>query len=31
MAIMMELKLTDILTGDAHFTQVGLGFRRLPD
>lgn len=30
MAIMLELKLTDILTGDAHFSQVGLGFRILP-
>jgi predicted nucleic acid-binding protein len=30
MAIMSELKMTDILTGDDHFTQVGLGFRRIP-
>ncbi|HEY0702912.1 MAG TPA: PIN domain-containing protein [Candidatus Acidoferrales bacterium] len=30
MAIMIELKVPDVLTGDAHFTQVGLGFRILP-
>lgn len=30
MAIMIELNITDILTGDAHFSQVGLGFRMLP-
>lgn len=30
MALMSELKLTDILTADAHFTQVGLGFNTLP-
>jgi uncharacterized protein len=30
-AIMTELKVTDILTGDAHFQQVGLGFRTLPE
>ncbi len=31
MAIMIELKVTDVLTGDAHFRHVGLGFRILPD
>jgi len=30
MAIMNELKLTDVLTADGHFSQVGLGFRLLP-
>lgn len=30
MAIMNELKLTDVLTADGHFGQVGLGFRMLP-
>ena len=30
MAIMIELKVTDVLTGDAHFSQVGLGFRIFP-
>lgn len=30
MAIMTELKVSDILTGDEHFSQVGLGFRRIP-
>ncbi len=30
MAIMVELRITDILTADRHFTQVGLGFRALP-
>lgn len=30
MAIMMEFKVLDVLTGDAHFSQVGLGFRILP-
>ncbi len=30
MAIMVELGITDILTADRHFTQVGLGFRALP-
>jgi uncharacterized protein len=30
MAIMVELGITDILTADRHFTQVGLGFRSLP-
>ena len=28
--IMVELGITDILTADRHFTQVGLGFRALP-
>jgi len=27
---MRELKIRDVLTADAHFTQVNLGFRRLP-
>ncbi|MGH9745800.1 MAG: type II toxin-antitoxin system VapC family toxin [Candidatus Acidiferrales bacterium] len=31
MAIMMELKVSDILTGDPHFNQVGFGFRTLPN
>lgn len=30
MAIMTELKISDILTGDDHFSQVGLGLRRIP-
>jgi uncharacterized protein len=30
MAIMVELGITDILTADRHFTDVGLGFRALP-
>ena len=30
MAIMTELKLTDILTADEHFAHVGLGFHLLP-
>lgn len=29
-AVMQELKLRHVLTGDAHFTQVGLGFTLLP-
>jgi predicted nucleic acid-binding protein len=28
--VMRELGLTRVLTGDAHFEQVGLGFRRVP-
>ena len=31
MAIMTELHLTHVLTSDAHFTQVGLGFLTLPN
>ncbi len=31
MAIMTELKLSDILTADAHFVHVNLGFRTLPN
>ena len=30
MAIMQELKITDVLTGDRHFLQTGFGFRILP-
>jgi predicted nucleic acid-binding protein len=30
MVVMQDLGLTDIFTGDAHFQQVGLGFRLLP-
>ncbi len=30
MAIMSELRITDIVTADTHFTQVGLGFRCVP-
>lgn len=30
-AIVQELKITDILTGDRHFVQAGLGFRIHPD
>jgi predicted nucleic acid-binding protein len=29
-AIMQELKITDVLTGDRHFLQAGFGFRILP-
>ena len=29
--VMRELGLRDVLTADAHFTQVHLGFRRLPE
>lgn len=28
--VMRELGLTRVLSGDAHFEQVGMGFRRLP-
>lgn len=31
MAIMSELKITNVVTADAHFAHVGLGFQRLPD
>lgn len=30
MAVMQELDLQDVLTGDAHFQHVGMGFRRQP-
>ena len=30
MAIAQELNIVDILTGDRHFNQVGLGFQTLP-
>ncbi len=30
MAIMSELKISNILTGDSHFTHVGMGFKRIP-
>ena len=30
MALMVELKITDVLTADRHFSHVGLGFRTLP-
>lgn len=30
MVVMQELDLRDVLTGDDHFAQVGLGFRRQP-
>jgi uncharacterized protein len=30
MVIMAELKITQILTADSHFTQAGLGFEILP-
>ena len=29
-AVMQELHLTNVLTGDAHFEQAGMGFRRFP-
>lgn len=28
--VMRELRVREVITGDAHFQQVGLGFRRLP-
>jgi len=31
MVIMQELKITEVLTADRHFRQVGLGFQTLPD
>lgn len=30
MVLMAELEISEILTADAHFSQVGMGFRRLP-
>lgn len=30
MVVMQELDLRDVLTGDAHFEHVGMGFRRQP-
>ena len=30
MVVMAELGITDILTEDRHFTQVGLGFQKVP-
>jgi predicted nucleic acid-binding protein len=30
MAVMQELGIVDVFTGDSHFTQVNLGFRLLP-
>jgi predicted nucleic acid-binding protein len=30
MVVMQDLGITDVFTGDAHFQQVGLGFRLLP-
>jgi len=29
-AVMKELGIRDVLTADTHFTQVHLGFRRVP-
>jgi predicted nucleic acid-binding protein len=31
MVIMKELGITDVMTADSHFVQVGLGFRVLPE
>ena len=28
--VMQDLRLTDVLTDDAHFSQIGMGFRTLP-
>ena len=30
MALMAEMDLTDILTDDDHFLQVGMGFQKVP-
>jgi predicted nucleic acid-binding protein len=30
MVVMQDLNITDVFTGDAHFRQVGLGFRLVP-
>jgi predicted nucleic acid-binding protein len=30
MVVMKELRIKDVLTEDAHFTQVGMGFRKVP-
>ncbi|MBI3467739.1 MAG: type II toxin-antitoxin system VapC family toxin [Planctomycetes bacterium] len=30
MVVMQDVGITDVFTGDAHFQQVGLGFRLLP-
>jgi predicted nucleic acid-binding protein len=30
MVVMTELQITDILTEDDHFTQVGMGFQKMP-
>lgn len=30
MVLMAELKISEVLTADAHFSEVGMGFRRLP-
>lgn len=30
MVVMQELKMSKIITGDAHFTHVGMGFVLLP-
>jgi predicted nucleic acid-binding protein len=30
MVVMQDLGITEVFTGDAHFEQVGLGFRRVP-
>lgn len=31
MVVMQDLGITDVFSGDAHFAQVGLGFRVLPE
>ena len=30
MVVMAELDIRDVLTGDAHFTHVGMGFQQVP-